>query len=131
MVPATVLIIDDDESLRDTVQVLLEREGFRVLSAADGTAGFNEAVTARPDLLIVDLRIPGMSGIELHTHILEKSPAMKNKIIFITGDVMGADIKEFLVKNNLTYFAKPFDIEALKAKINRLMLSLPLSNDSA
>ena len=56
---------------------------------------------------------------------------MKNKIIFITGDVMGADIKEFLVKNNLTYFAKPFDIEALKAKINRLMLSLPLSNDSA
>jgi DNA-binding response OmpR family regulator len=56
---------------------------------------------------------------------------MKNKIIFITGDVMGADIKEFLTKNNLTYFAKPFDIEPLKAKINSLMLSVPPSNGSA
>jgi hypothetical protein len=56
---------------------------------------------------------------------------MKNKIIFITGDVMGADIKEFLMKNNLTSFAKPFDIDALKAKINSLMLSVPPSNSSA
>ena len=83
------------------------------------------------DLILTDVRMPGMSGIELHSYILEKTPAMKNKIIFITGDVMGADIKEFLMKNNLTYFAKPFDIEALKAKINRLMLPVPLSNDSA
>jgi hypothetical protein len=44
---------------------------------------------------------------------------------------MGADIKEFLMKNNLTSFAKPFDIDALKAKINSLMLSVPPSNSSA
>ena len=57
--------------------------------------------------------------------LLKKTPAMKNKVIFITGDVMGADIKEFLMKNNLTYFAKPFDIEALKGAVNRLMMPVP------
>jgi CheY-like chemotaxis protein len=72
--------------------------------------------------------MPGMSGIELNSYILMKTPEMKNKIIFITGDVMGADIKEFLMKNNLTYFAKPFDIEALKGKIDSLMMTVPPPN---
>ena len=52
-----------------------------------------------------DVRMPGMSGIELHAFILKKMPAMRNKIIFITGDVIGADIKDFLMQNNLSYFA--------------------------
>jgi two-component system NtrC family sensor kinase len=82
-------------------------------------------------VILTDVRMPGMSGIELHSHILEKSPVMKNKIIFITGDVMGADIKEFLMKNDLAYFAKPFDIEALKAKISSLMMPGSPSNGSA
>jgi CheY-like chemotaxis protein len=62
--------------------------------------------------------MPGMSGIEMYTRIIEKTPAMKNRIIFITGDVMGADIKNFLTQNGLAYLAKPFDIETLKEKIN-------------
>jgi hypothetical protein len=48
---------------------------------------------------------------------------MKNRIIFITGDVMGSDIKDFLMKNNLPFFPKPFDIEALKEKINSIILA--------
>jgi CheY-like chemotaxis protein len=81
------------------------------------------------DIILSDVRMPGMSGIELHAFILKKMPAMRNKIIFITGDVMGADIKDFLMQNNLSYFAKPFDIEALKNKICTMMTAAPGGNN--
>ncbi|HJX36779.1 MAG TPA: ATP-binding protein, partial [Dehalococcoidales bacterium] len=127
-----ILVVDDEPGVRILLERVFIQMGHQVDTVADAETAVNKLDAGSTyDIILTDVRMPGMSGIELHTHILEKSPAMKNKIIFITGDVMGADIKEFLVKNNLTYFAKPFDIEALKAKINRLMLSLPLSNDSA
>jgi hypothetical protein len=56
---------------------------------------------------------------------------MKNSIIFITGDVMGSDIKDFLMKNNLPFFPKPFDIEALKEKINSMIMAGPSENGGA
>jgi DNA-binding response OmpR family regulator len=61
----TILVIDDDESLRDTIGVMLEQEGFRAVQAGDGREGFDKAVTLKPDLLLVDLRLPGMSGTEI------------------------------------------------------------------
>jgi CheY-like chemotaxis protein len=62
-----------------------------------------------------------MSGIELFRSIVEKAPSMKNRIIFITGDVMGADIKAFLTQNKLPYLAKPFNIELLKEKTDSIL----------
>src|SRR5688572_450773 len=61
----TILVIDDDESLQDTIAVMLEQEGFRVVQARDGKAGYERALTLKPDLLIVDLRLPGMTGVEI------------------------------------------------------------------
>src|ERR1044072_3155555 len=61
----TILVIDDDENLRDTIAVMLEQEGFRAVMAGDGKTGFEKAVTLKPHLLLVDLRVPGMSGVEI------------------------------------------------------------------
>ena len=61
----TILVIDDDESLQDTIAVMLEQEGFRVLAAHDGKTGYERALMLKPDLLIVDLRLPGMSGADI------------------------------------------------------------------
>ena len=55
---------------------------------------------------------------------------MKNRIIFITGDVMGADIKVFLTENKLPYLAKPFDIKLLKDKIEVIMMAGQLENNN-
>ena len=52
----TILVIDDDESLRDTIGVMLEQEGFRAELAADGRSGYDRALALKPDLLLVDLR---------------------------------------------------------------------------
>ena len=61
----TILVIDDDESLRETIGVMLERENFVPLFAGDGKSGFEKALTLKPQLLLVDLRLPGMSGAEV------------------------------------------------------------------
>ncbi|MGA3023394.1 MAG: response regulator transcription factor [Bryobacteraceae bacterium] len=119
MVPATVLVIDDDESLRDTVHLLLEREGFRVLSAADGNAGFNEAVTSRPDLLIVDLRLPGMSGIEICKQI--RASGIKTPLIVLSA--VGEEVDKVLLLEIGAddYVVKPFGARELLARIRAVL----------
>jgi CheY-like chemotaxis protein len=82
------------------------------------------------DVILIDVRMPGMNGTEMYSRILEKMPEMKNKIIFITGDVMGADIKVFLTQNKLPYLAKPFDIELLKKQIDVIIKTDKPDNDS-
>jgi DNA-binding response OmpR family regulator len=61
----TALVIDDDASLRDTIGLLLEKEGFRPGLAEDGKIGFTQALTLKPGLILVDLRMAGMSGVEV------------------------------------------------------------------
>jgi len=61
----TILVIDDDENLRDTIGVMLERENFVPVFAADGKTGFEKALVLKPQLILVDLRLPGMSGAEV------------------------------------------------------------------
>src|SRR5438552_15783199 len=61
----TILVIDDDESLRDTIGVMLEQEGFSAVLVEDGRQGFEKDLLLKPDLMLVDLRLPGVSGVEL------------------------------------------------------------------
>ena len=61
----TILVIDDDDSLRDMIGLMLEQESFRVHLSANGRDGYEKALTLQPDLILVDLRLPGMSGVEI------------------------------------------------------------------
>src|SRR5215210_8106491 len=61
----TILVIDDDESLRDTIGVLLEQEGFRPVLVGDGRSGLQQSLTLKPDLILADLRMPVMGGMEV------------------------------------------------------------------
>lgn len=63
-----------------------------------------------------------MSGIELYKHIQQIAQSLAERVVFITGDVMGQDSKDFLSRTEVAYITKPFDIEQLKEDINRRLL---------
>src|SRR3979411_1730395 len=83
-----VLVIDDDAALRDTIGLMLETEGFRPALAEDGKAGIKQAMALKPDLVLVDLRMPGLSGIEVCKQM--RAAGMKTPLIVLSaiGDEM-------------------------------------------
>lgn len=115
----TILIIDDDEGLLDSISVLLEKEGFRVLTAADGRAGYDMGMTMRPDLMIVDLRLPGMSGIEICRQI--RASGSKTPLIVLSA--VGDEIDKVLLLEIGAddYVVKPFGARELLARIRAVL----------
>src|ERR1700675_3094043 len=115
----TVLVIDDDPSLRDTIGLLLEKEGFRPVLAEDGKTGFKQALTLKPALILVDLRMPGMSGIEVCKQM--RAAGMKTPLIVLSaiGDEMD---KVLLLEIGADdYVVKPFGTRELLARIRALL----------
>jgi DNA-binding response OmpR family regulator len=115
----TVLVIDDDASLLDTIGLLLETEGFRPLLAQDGTQGFRLALTLKPALILVDLRMPGMSGVEVCKQL--RASGMKTPLIVLSA--MGDEIDKVLLLEIGAddYMVKPFGTRELLARIRALL----------
>lgn len=115
----TVLVIDDDEGLRDTIGLMLETEGFRPALADNGKTGLQQALSSRPDLVLVDLRMPGLSGIEVCKQI--RAAGMKTPLIVLSavGDEM--DKVLLLEMGADDYVVKPFGTRELLARIRALL----------
>jgi PAS domain S-box-containing protein len=117
-----ILVVDDEPGIRALLEKVLTQIGY-IVDTITNPKIVKDKLNAgeRYDAILLDIRMPGMSGTELYSHIIENMPVLKGKIIIITGDVMGPDIKDFLTKNNLPYLVKPFDIKLLKEKINEII----------
>ena len=115
----TILVIDDDESLRDTIGVMLEQEGFRAILAADGRTGFDKFLTMRPDLALVDLRLPGMSGIDICKQV--RASQVQTPIIVLSA--IGDEIDKVLLLEIGAddYVVKPFGRRELLARIRAVL----------
>lgn len=115
----TILVIEDDESLRDTVGLLLEREGFKPVLVADGRAGLEEALRSKPSLILIDLRLPGMNGVEICRQI--RASRMQTPIIVLSA--MGDEIDKVLLLEIGAddYIVKPFGTRELLARIRAVL----------
>lgn len=115
----TILVIDDDEGLQDTIAVMLEQEGFRVAQALDGKSGYEKALTLKPDLLVVDLRLPGMSGME----ICKQLRASQIQIPIIVLSAVGEEVDKVLLLEIGAddYVTKPFGRRELLARMRAVL----------
>jgi DNA-binding response OmpR family regulator len=111
----TILVIDDDENLRDTISVMLEQEGFRAAPAADGRSGLDKALTLKPDLILVDLRLPVMSGIEICKQV--RAAQVTTPIIVLSAVGEETDKVLLLEIGADDYVVKPFGRRELMARI--------------
>ena len=115
----TVLVIDDDGSLRDTIGLMLEKEGFRPVLAADGKTGYQQALALKPGLILVDLRMPGLSGVEVCKQL--RAAGMQTPLIVLSaiGDEMD---KVLLLEIGADdYVVKPFGTRELLARIRAVL----------
>ncbi len=115
----TILVIDDDEDLRDTVGLMLENEGYRVALAAEGRTGYEQTLMLKPDLALVDLRLPGMSGIELCRQLRAASVTTPIIVLSAVGDEID---KVLLLEIGADdYVVKPFGKRELVARIRAVL----------
>ena len=115
----TILIIDDDDSLRDTVALMLEQEGFRTAAAADGRTGFEQALLFKPDLVLVDLRLPGMTGVEICKQLRAAQVSTPIVVLSAVGDEID---KVLLLEIGADdYVVKPFGARELIARIRAVL----------
>jgi DNA-binding response OmpR family regulator len=113
-----ILVVDDEDTLRDMLEYNLRREGYSVLAAADGTEALRLAFDERPDLIILDIMLPGMSGFDvcravrkqLTVPILMLS-AREEEIDKVLGLELGAD----------DYLTKPFSLRELLARVRAML----------
>ena len=116
--PGKVLIIEDDPNTTRLVGLYLSRDGYRVISAANGQEGLQLAREAKPDLIVLDLMLPGMSGMDICRTLRDESMV---PIVMLTARVEEKDRLNGLDVGADDYVTKPFSPRELAARVRAVL----------
>lgn len=120
----TILVVDDDQGLRELVRISLEHEGYRVIQAANGLECVAAVREQQPDLVILDVMMPEMDGLEACSRLREFS---RVPVLMLTAKVQSIDIITGLDKGADDYLIKPFNMDELTARIRALLRRVPVA----
>ena len=109
-----ILVVDDEASILKLISMILESAGSTVDAAGSGDKALAYLVENDYDLVISDLRMPGIDGWKLFDWVKQNRPHIVKKLIFISGDIMNPDAQTFFKDSELLYLKKPFSIDDLK-----------------
>ncbi|MFC1652969.1 response regulator, partial [Planctomycetota bacterium] len=112
-----ILVIDDEESMRDSCCQVLTQSGYRVETAEDGDTGLRKVRQIKPDLVLVDLKMPGINGMELLEKIEDIDPEIVS--VVITGYATIESAVEAMKRNAYDFLPKPFTPDQLRIVIRR------------
>ena len=119
--PATVLVVEDDPVILRLLEVNFELEGFRVLTAHDGSQGIDLVRSERPDVIVSDIMMPKVSGLEL-VHAVKGDPELAGTpIILLSAKAQSVDLKAGLDAGADDYITKPFEPLDLVDRVNALL----------
>jgi DNA-binding response OmpR family regulator len=116
-----VLVIDDEPPIRLLCRVNLEAEGMTVLEAADGPSGLDVAKEERPDVILLDVMMPGLDGWSVAERLLEDSRTSEIPIIFLTARAEFRDRARGLDIGGIEYITKPFNPIELAPTVRDLL----------
>ena len=124
-----ILVVDDELDLLRFVRRALEADGYQVLTASEGAEGLRLAVTAEPDLVVLDLLMPGVDGQAVLSAVLAHDPRMRVLVLSATADVQAR--VACLERGAVDFLAKPFAVRELLARVrSRLRIPMPDSAPS-
>ena len=116
-----ILIVEDNEVNRVLMRDLLAYHGYEIIEAADGAEGIQKAKKVRPDLILMDIQMPIMDGIQAITHLKADPETRDLKIVGITSFAMKGDRERILRAGCDEYVAKPINTRELPKLVKRLL----------
>jgi two-component system, cell cycle response regulator DivK len=118
----TVLIADDKATSRELVRTVLENSGYRIAEASDGIEALRNARELKPDLIILDLHMPGMDGFGVIREIRRDRELAATPVMALTASAMQGDRERALSAGFTGYIAKPIQLHVLRGEVERLLL---------
>ncbi len=122
---AHILVVDDDAPVLRALKRVLESAGYQVSTASDGQEALAMIARARPDLLVLDIIMPRMDGLEVCRRVRADPFVAKLPILFLTAKSRPADVAQGLDAGGDDFLSKPFDVVELPARIRALLRRAP------
>ena len=121
-----ILIVDDDDSVRELLEFIIKKEGFRIEKAADGEEALNKARSANPDLILLDLMLPKFGGFEILRE-LQSDETSGIPIVVITGRYTDRSTSDMIKQepNVRDFIEKPVKPQILTALVHKLLKTQP------
>jgi len=120
--PKKIMVVDDEENLLELVKTLLEQEGFEVITASSGKECLEKLKKVKPDLILLDVMMPMMTGREVLEKIRENPKTKDLKVVFLTvvrySEASKVNMKRLKVAD---YITKPFDNKDLVRRVKKLV----------
>jgi two-component system NtrC family sensor kinase len=121
-----VLVVDDEEPVANLLARLLRQLGHEPEVVNSGAEALERIQHDSFDLVLSDVKMPGMSGFELHQTIKQINPELASRLVFVTGDMLSAATQARIAQSGNPYIAKPFAIERLEALVRALLTQRPI-----
>jgi signal transduction histidine kinase/CheY-like chemotaxis protein len=118
---ARILVVDDEPSIVDILYDVLRMDGHQIETAINGRLALSKISSGTFDVVISDLKMPGMSGQELYRHLQESESALLSRIIFTTGDVANQDTQSFLQASRSPFLQKPFNLNEVRRLVQEIL----------
>ena len=116
---ARILVVDDEPGIREFLQIMLEREGYVVSSAENGTDAISRFKKKKFDVVIADIKMPKVSGLEVLSSVKEISP--ETKVIMITAHASFESAVEAMNQGAYDYITKPFNVDEIKVTVSNAL----------
>ena len=116
-----VLVVEDEPTVARLIADVLEDEGMRVDVLMDGRAALDRAQREHYDLAICDMKMPGLDGQNFYKMLVRAGNPLRERFLFVTGDLIAAHTQRFLERYHLPYVAKPFRVEELSEKVKQVL----------
>jgi two-component system, cell cycle response regulator DivK len=120
-VSATILHVEDNPDNRMLIRDLLQFRGYRVVEVSDGTQALSAAEREQPDIILMDVQLPGVSGLELARRIKARADLRHIPIVAVTSFALSGDDKKAFAAGCDAYVAKPYEPRELVKLIQRLL----------
>ena len=112
-----ILVVEDEPVIGNVCKKILTKEGFAVDIASDGEKAIDNIRDRRYDLCILDMRMPGIDGIQLYNYLTDNNPELSQNVVFTTGDITSSHVSGFLNGTERVYLEKPFTSQELVTAI--------------